>query len=65
MSSAIADEHQAPRRPIHPAHHPLSKETSRHLLRAMLERAMRGDLDAAERLVRLGREARRTAPDTE
>jgi hypothetical protein len=40
---------------------PLSANTTRRLLLAMLDRAERGDNDAAERLIRLAREQRRTA----
>jgi hypothetical protein len=50
-----------PASPVRPRNKPLSRQNERRLLRAMQDRAESGDLEAAERLIRLAREQRRAA----
>ena len=52
IADAETDQHH--KRPVHP----LSRATERRLLRGLAERAERGDVPAAEALIRLAREAR-------
>jgi len=51
------------RRPGSHGPSPLSASTQRRLLKALLERADAGDVQAAESLIRLGRDRRTDQPD--